>query len=108
MTTKETYIGESCTYCRKKHLCTRAKGNRWVEWNEQWQRLKATSRKALEKHEDLWKQRSVEVERVIGQINGNQGYRRLRLRGKAKGSAAWGLFSLGYDIKRMYRTNRLK
>ncbi|MDR0630323.1 MAG: transposase [Treponema sp.] len=94
MTTKETYIGESCTYCRKKHLCTRAKGNRWVEWNEQWQRLKATSWRALEKQEDLRKRRSVEVERVFGQIKGRQGCRRFLLRGKAKVSAEWGLFSL--------------
>jgi hypothetical protein len=108
VTTKETYICESCTYCRKKRLCKRTKGNRWVEWNEKWQRLKAKSRRALKKHEDLRKQRSVEVETVFGQIKGNQGYRRFLLRGNAKVSAEWGLFSLGYDIKQMYRINRQK
>ena len=35
-------------------------------------KAKATSRKALEKYEDLRKQRSVEVERVCGQIKGNR------------------------------------
>lgn len=64
--TKETPIGEPCNYCRKKNLCKRTKGNRWVEWNEKWQRLKAASRKALEQYEDLRKQRSVEVETVLG------------------------------------------
>ncbi|MDR2394215.1 MAG: transposase, partial [Treponema sp.] len=108
VTTKEAYIGESCKYCRKKKLCKRSKGNRWVAWNEKWQRLKAKSRKALEKHEDVRKQRSVEVETVFGHIKGNQGYRRFRLRGRAKVSTEWGLFSLGYDIKQMYRINRQK
>jgi transposase len=108
MITKETYICESCAYCRKQKLCKRTKGNRWVEWNEKWQRLKAKSRKTLETYEELRKQRSVEVETVFGQIKGNQGYRRFLLRGKAKVSAEWGLFSLGYDIKQMYRINRLK
>jgi hypothetical protein len=106
--TKEAYICESCKYCRKKKLCKRTKGNRWVEWNEKWRRLKAKSRKALEQYEDLRKQRSVEVETVFGQIKGNQGYRRFLLRGNAKVSTEWGLFSLGYDIKQMYRINRLK
>jgi hypothetical protein len=104
--TKETYIGEFCKYCRKKNLCKRTKGNRWIAWNEK--RLKAKSRKALEKYEDLRKQRSVEVETVFGQIKGNQGYRRFLLRGRAKVATEWGLFSIGYDIKQMYRINRLK
>ncbi|MDR0377208.1 MAG: transposase [Spirochaetaceae bacterium] len=108
VTTKEAYICGSCKYCRKKKLCKRAKGNRWVEWNEKRRRLKAKSRKALEQYEDLRKQRSVEVETVFGQIKGNQGYRRFLLRGNAKASTEWGLFSLGYDIKQMYRINRLK
>jgi ABC-2 type transport system ATP-binding protein/transposase len=105
---KETYMCESCKYCRKKKLCKRGKGNRQIEWNEKWQRLKAKTRKALEKHEELRKQRSVEVETVFGQRKGNQGYRRFLLRGRAKVSAEWGLFSLGYDIKQLYRINRLK
>jgi ABC-2 type transport system ATP-binding protein/transposase len=34
--TKEAYRCESCTYCRKKNLCKRTKGNQWVQWNEKW------------------------------------------------------------------------
>ncbi|MDR0721547.1 MAG: transposase [Treponema sp.] len=108
MITKETYIGESCKYCRKKNLCKRTKGNRWIAWNEKWQRLKGKSRKALEKHEDLRKQGSVEVETVFGHIKGNQGYRRFLLWCRDKVATEWGLFSLGYDIKQLYRINRLK
>jgi hypothetical protein len=108
VTTKATYLCESCTYCRKQKLCKRGKGNRQVEWNEKWQRLKAQSRKALETYEELRKQRSIEVETVFGHIKGNQGYRRFLLRGTAKVSTEWGLLSLGYDIKQLYRTNRLK
>ncbi|MDR2782231.1 MAG: transposase, partial [Treponema sp.] len=57
---------------------------------------------------NLRKQRSVEVETVFGQIKGNRGYRRFLLRGNAKVSAEWGLFSLGYDIKQIYRIYRQK
>jgi hypothetical protein len=62
----------------------------------------------LEKHEDLRKQRSVEVETVFGQIKGNQGYRRFLLRGRAKVSTEWGLLALGYNLKQIDRINNQK
>jgi hypothetical protein len=45
---------------------------------------------------------------VLWLLEGNQGYRRFLLQGRAKVSTEWGLFSLGYDIKQMYRINRQK
>jgi transposase len=85
-----------------------AKGNRVIKRNERWLRLKQKARKALEKHEELRKQRSVEVETVFGQLKGNQGYRRFLLRGTAKVSTEWGLLTLGYNLKQMYRINNQK
>jgi hypothetical protein len=88
-----------------KSLCTKAKGNRCIDRNENWPRLKGKA-KAVPQDEtygEQRKQRSVEVETVFGQIKGNQGYRRFLLRGNAKAATEWGLVSLGYNLKQVYR-----
>jgi len=106
----DRYECESCKYCRLKKQCGTAKGNRSIERNEQWFRLKKKARRTLqdERYVELRKQRSVEVETVFGQIKGNQGYRRFLLRGTAKVSTEWGLLVLGYNLKQVYRLNRDK
>jgi hypothetical protein len=108
--TAERYECESCKYCRKKKQCTKAKGNRVIERNERWLRLKQKARRTLEdgRYVELRKQRSVEVETVFGQIKGNLGYRRFLLRGTAKVSIEWGLLVLGYNLKQIYRLSRDK
>jgi len=108
--TIERYECESCKYCRKKKECTKSKGNRVIERNEQWLRLKRKAKRTLEdqRYTELRKQRSVEVETVFGQIKGNQGNRRFLLRGMAKVCTEWGLLSLGYNLKQVYRLNRDK
>jgi hypothetical protein len=105
MVTIDRYECESCKYCRLKRQCTRAKGNRVIERNEQWLRLKRKANKTLaeERYIPLRKQRSVEVETVCGQLKGNQGFRRFLLRGTKKVSTEWGLLALGYNMKQMYR-----
>jgi hypothetical protein len=105
---KDVYECESCKYCRLKSECTKAKGNRRIERNERWLRLKRKARKILESepYQTLRKQRAVEDETVFGQIKGNQGFRRFLLRGTPKVSVEWGLFSLGYDLKQMYHSAR--
>jgi transposase len=108
--TLEKYECESCKYCRLKKQCSKAKGNRTIERNERWLRLKQKARRILEdeRYKELRKLRSVEVETVFGQIKGNQGYKRFLLRGTAKVSTEWGLLSLGYNLKQLYRLNRDK
>ena len=108
--TVDRYECESCKYCRLKKQCTKAKGNRMIERNERWLRLKRKARRTLEdgRYVELRKQRSVEVETVFGQIKGNLGYRRFLLRGMAKVSTEWGLLVLGYNLKQIYRSNRDK
>ena len=106
--TIDKYECESCKYCRLKKQCTKAKGNRTIERNERWLRLKNKAKRILndERYVELKKQRSVEVETVFGQIKGNQGYRRFLLRGTAKVSTEWGLLALGYNLKQIYRLSR--
>ena len=108
--TVDRYECESCKYCRKKKACTKAKGNRVIDRNEQWLRLKRKAKQVLEDehYRELRKQRSVEVETVFGQIKGNQGFRRFLLRGTAKVSCEWGLLVLGYNVKQLYRLNQDK
>jgi hypothetical protein len=72
------YECESCKYCRLKKRCAKARGNRTVERNERWLRLKRKARRVPkdERHVELRKRRSVEAETVFGQIKGNRCYRR--------------------------------
>jgi len=106
----DRYECESCKYCRMKKLCSPAKGNRTIERNERWLRLKRKAQRILEdvRYKELRKQRSVEVETVFGQIKGNQGYRRFLLRGTDKVSTEWGLLAFGYNIKRLHRLKWMK
>ena len=71
----DRYECESCKYCRLKKHCSKAKGNRGIERNERWLRLKRKARLVLEdeRYIELRKRRSVEVETVFGQIKGNRG-----------------------------------
>ena len=108
--TAEQYECESCKYCRLKKQCTKAKGNRTIERNKRWLRLKRKAQRVLvdKRYIELRKQRSVEVETMFGQVKGNLGYRRFLLRGTAKASTEWGLFALGYNLKQIYRLKRIK
>jgi len=104
------YECESCKYCRHKKRCLKADGNRRFSRNERLLRLKRKANRILESEQyiELRKQRSVEVETVFGQIKNNQGYRRFLLRGMNKVSTEWGLLSLGYNLKQLYRLNKEK
>ena len=104
------YECETCKYCRLKKKCNKAAGNKCVTRNDRMLRLRSKARQTLEDehYAELRKQRSVEVETVFGQIKGNQGYRRFLLRGTAKVSAEWGLLSLGYNFKQLFRITRDK
>jgi len=102
----DRYECESCAYCRKKKDCTKAQGNRTIERNGRWLRLKQKARRTLAEERELRKRRSVEVETVFGQLKGNQGYRRFLLRGIEKVSLEWGLLVLGYNLRRMHRVQQ--
>ena len=83
---------------------------RRISRNDRMQRLRRKAKRTLEDERfiELRKQRSVEVETVFGQIKGNQGYRRFLLRGMSKVYTEWGLLTLGYNFKQIYRLNRDK
>ena len=81
-----------------------------IDRNEGWLRLKGKAQRTRqdERYVPLRKQGSVEVEPVFGQLNGNQGFRRFLLRGRANVSTEGGLLALGYQVKQMHRKNNQK
>jgi hypothetical protein len=106
----DRYECASREYCRLKSQCRKAKGNRVIDRNEGWPRLKGKARKALsdERYVPLRKQRTVEVQTVFGQLKGNQGFRRFLPRGMKKVGTEWGLLALGYNLKQTRRIRRQK
>ena len=108
--TFDVYECESCKYCRMKKECTKSKFNRKIERNKNWLRLKNKFQTIFEDEENrkLYKRRSVEVETVFGQLKGNQGNRRFLTRGKENVYTEWGLLSLGYNLRQLYRVSKQK
>ena len=96
------YGCDSCDGCRLRERCTRSKGNRTIQRNEELRRLrdKAHTRLLSEDGKVLRKRRAVEVETVFGQTKANQAFRRFHLRGTRKVAVEWGLLMIGYNIKR--------
>ena len=54
----------------------------------------------------LLRLRGPTIERVFGQFKGNQGFRRLLLRGLSGASLELGLMSLGHNLKRLLQGPR--
>jgi hypothetical protein len=100
--TVKTYTCTSCEGCTEKIKCTKAVGERSLQRNHALIRLKekAHDRLLSADGKKLRKRRAVEVETVFGQVKGNHGFRRFRLRGMRKVSVEWGLLMIGYNIRR--------
>lgn len=100
--TLHTYTCTSCEGCAVKEKCTKAVGNKSIQRNHTLIRLKAKAHDRLlsDDGKKLRKRRAVEVETVFGQVKGNHGFRRFRLRGMHKVAIEWGLLMIGYNIRR--------
>ena len=98
-----TYTCVSCAGCAVKEQCTKAVGNKSLQRNPALIRLKSKAHDRLlsDDGKKLRKRRAVEVETVFGQVKGNHGFRRFRLRGKRKVAVEWGLLMIGYNIGRV-------
>jgi len=97
------YTCTSCDDCTKREHCTKSRGNRTLQRNEELLRLRrqAQSRLISDDGKVLRKRRAVEVETVFGEVKANQGFRRFHLRGNGKVAVEWGLLMIGYNIKRI-------
>lgn len=94
------YECEDCSDCPLKTLCTKAKGNRQVQWNPIFEEMKAKAKAALECEEKsrIYAQRKIDVESVFGHIKGNRSFRRFLLRGLDKVHTEFGIVALAHNL----------
>ena len=104
------YECEDCSNCPNKEECTKAKGNRRIEFNKKLWLLKKETKKNLlsEKGVEMRGKRAEYAERVFGQIKWNMGFKRFLLRGLKKVNIEWGLLCLAFNIKKMHNKDIAK
>ncbi|WP_249222080.1 IS1182 family transposase [Planococcus alpniumensis] len=103
------YECEDCSDCPLKALCTKAKGNRQVQWNPIYEEMKAKAKAALEDETktQIYAQRKIDVESVFGHIKGNRSFRRFLLRGLEKVHTEFGIVALAHNLLKVAGMRRL-
>ena len=96
----KVYECEDCSDCPLKALCTKAKGNRQVQWNPIFEEMKVKAKAALEceTKSRIYAQRKIDVESVFGHIKGNRSFRRFLLRGLEKVHTEFGVVALAHNL----------
>ena len=99
------YECSSCIKCPCKNECTKAKGNRQINFNKKLWNLKRIANKNLTsaKGLEMRGKRAEYSEGIFGQIKWNMGFKRFLLRGLEKVDLEWGLLCFALNIKRMNR-----
>ncbi|RSK53659.1 MULTISPECIES: IS1182 family transposase [Bacillus] len=100
------YECEDCTDCPLKPQCTKAKGNRQVQWNPVFEEMKTKAKTALESEYKaaIYSRRKIEVESVFGHIKGNRSFRRFSLRGLDKVHVEFGIVALAHNLLKVAGT----
>jgi transposase len=100
----KVYESETCAGCPVAQHCKKGAGNRTLTVNERLEHYKQQARDNLgsEKGIRLRKKRGWDVESVIGDIKGNQNFRRFHLRGIKKVKAEMGLISLAHNLRKIH------
>ena len=100
----KSYQCEDCNGCEFKEKCTRSPQNRTIEVREKLEKFKNQARSNLTSETGiaLRKQRNIDVEPVFGDWKHNQGYRRVRLRGKKKVLIDIGWLSLSHNLRKLH------
>jgi hypothetical protein len=93
----------TCATCPLKPQCTRAVGNRRIEFNPTLNRFQQQAREKLvsDQGRRLRSRRGVEVETVFGRIKQDWGFRRFTLRGMEKVKTEWGLLCIAHNIAKL-------
>lgn len=102
------YECSECSHCKCKSECTKAKGNRQINFNKKLWQLKQIAKKNLtsEKGIEMRGKRAEYSEGIFGQIKWNMGFKRFLLRGLDKVDLEWGLLCFALNIKRMNRKDK--
>jgi transposase len=102
------YEAGNCTGCPLKGLCYNAKGNRRIEVNHKLNQYRQKARELLISYEGQChrKRRSIEPEAVFGQTKANKQYNRFRHFGVDKVKMDFAIFTIAFNIGKMYNKNR--
>ena len=97
----------NCDDCPVSSQCKRGAGPRTIQINPVLDNYRSQARENLtsERGIELRKRRSIDVEPPFGDIKFNQGYQRLRLRGKEKVNIEFGLLSIAHNTKKLAIVN---
>jgi transposase len=92
-----------CATCPLKPMCTKAKGNRRIQFSVALHRFRQQAKQNLLSAQGilLRQQRSTEPETVFGDIKFNRGFRRFSLRGLQKVETEWGLIALAHNMRKL-------
>ena len=100
------YESEDCSDCPYRDQCVKGKkpnAHRRIYINRRLNELKEIAKANLssEKGLEMRSKRPVEVETAFGDIKSNFGVRRFLLRGLDKVKVEWGLYAIGYNMRKM-------
>ena len=99
----DSYKAKSCKGCFLREICHQQKGDRVIEVNNNYLRLKRKAEKRLKTQKGIKKrkQRCCDVEPVFGNIKQNHHFKRFMLRGIDKVSIETGLLALAHNLRKM-------
>ena len=97
------YTCLDCSACPVKEQCSQGQGNRQINVNWNYWRLKAAAQQRLTSNKGvkLRSRRGWDVEGVFGQIKYNRGFRRFMLRGLEKVRTELGLLALAHNFNKL-------
>jgi hypothetical protein len=97
------YECDQCSTCPLKPKCTKAKGNRRIQFSFKLHRYRQQAKDNLlsEQGLALRQKRSIEPETVFGDIKFNRGFRRFSLRGLKKVETEWGIVSIAHNLRKL-------
>lgn len=96
------YQAKNCDGCPLRSECHQQKGNRIIEVNHNWNRLKqkATKRLKTKRGVQKRKQRCFDIEPVFANIKHNHQFKRFLLRGIDKVNIEIGLLALAHNLRK--------
>src|SRR6201996_6410918 len=102
---KQTYThyrAKRCKGCPLKEQCHAGQGNRVIEVNHTWRRLRLRAEKRLKSRRGMQKrkQRCFDVEPVFADIKHNHHFKRFMLRGLDKVAVEMGLLAMAHNLRK--------
>lgn len=106
----KNYECESCDGCEYKSKCTKAKGNRVLQFSPRFQELREESLRNIvsEYGTQLRINRSIQVEGAFGVLKGNYAFRRFLMRGQTNITTEFTLLCFAYNIKKLHAKTQSK